>query len=187
MLFRKPYETDPKTGISFSEQEQIYANEVAVGTFGPQTKKIIDMDSKKLQGVFSYTYRDIMYDFSERILALAESRVQNDVELHFCYNCWIKLLYDVPEKKGYLERCIAYCKKDIKLWDKVRKDKFFSDKITQVPSFERLAWIYERKGEYEKAMEIYKLALSYKEVKDPMGRYKKSIAKLEYKIARNLK
>ena len=180
-MFIYQSQIDAKTEISFSAEEQKFASEVAVGTFGPSQKRIIDRNTRQLQGIYSYAISAKKYDFAERLLTLAESREKNKVDLHFCYNCWIELLYKQRDKQGYLERCIDYCIKDIKLWKKIEKDKFFANYVTTIPSFQRLAIIYEKGGKYKEAIEVSKLALSYQTVANHDG-FSKRIERLSKKL-----
>lgn len=71
---------------------------------------------------------------------------------------------DVPEK---LNQCIEYCKKDIALYPAFDKDnrlRYGENDTLHIPSFERLAIIYEKSGDIENAIRINELALSYENI-----------------------
>ena len=88
----------------------------------------------------------------------------------------------------YLEKCIEYCKRDIEMLDKIQESYLQETKkeilalsgvynkaeINQqiseiqpfegrIPTFTRLAIIYEKEKSYEKALDIYDIALEYYE------------------------
>ena len=177
------YQIDIDTGIIFSKEEQDYADNKAQGMWHQNLigDRIVDMNCLKLQGIASYAISSKQYDLAKRLLALSEARATNEVDLHFCYNWWIKLLYMQREKKECLMKCIEYCKKDIYLWETVSCDPFFKGHETVVPSFTQLAIIYEKAGNYSEAIKINERALSYGTI-SRHDSYKKRIARIRNKL-----
>ena len=86
----------------------------------------------------------------------------NPIDLHFSYNYLIKLYYKLRDKNDYLEKCIDICKKDINLYENKLKNKsFFKEKDVRIPSYKRLAIIYEKQGKFEKAIKICQKAINH--------------------------
>ena len=114
-------------------------------------------------------------------MTLSEQRADNIVNLHFCYNHWIEYSYKQREIPAFLDLCIKYCKKDIELFPQLEKDTFFRGHETHIPSFERLAIIYEKQGDYENAAKINTMALSYKTIMYH-DKYEKRLEKVKKKL-----
>lgn len=113
------------------------------------------------------------YSLSEKTLMKA-LRVKGDIlDKHFTYNALIKLYYKQRNiSKEALEKCIRYCKEDIKNFPKFKEAWIKEQKrqglkkselyIPRVPSFERLAIIYEKQGRLNEAIEVCKKVIKYK-------------------------
>lgn len=113
------------------------------------------------------------YSLSEKILMKA-LRVKGDIlDKHFIYITLIKLYYRQRNiSKGALEKCIYYCQEDIKNFPKFKKAWIKDERrqglkkselyIPRVPSFERLAIIYEKQRRLSEAMEVCKKAIECK-------------------------
>lgn len=125
-------------------------------------------------------------DISLKLLKKSLSLVnrENYTELHFIYTNLIKTLYKLrDEDPNYLDECINYCKKDIKLYEeKLKYISFFKENNTHIPSFKRLAIIYEKQNKYEKAVEISKKALNYNLGDHTEGGFKGRLKRLERKL-----
>lgn len=134
------------------------------------------------------------------------------VDLHFEYLYLINMYYKKRNEKEYLEKCIYICKKDIELYplfkssyikEDLKRLKFllslheigskeyqkYQEKIINyeypnlnIPSFKRLAIIYEDQGKYKEAIEVCKLALEYGLDDGTQGGFKGRIQRLERKI-----
>lgn len=157
-------QTDGRTGISFTRSEQQYVWENATGMWASCSSpvkgtKIIDLDPKSLHGVASYAMAAKMYDFCGRLLALQEDRVIDPIDKHYCYLSWISLLYVQRSDPDKLNKCEDYCKRDIQLWRTIRRDSFFKNTKTLVPSFQKLEAIYEKSGRYEEAIKVCEMAM----------------------------
>lgn len=129
------------------------------------------------------------YELAEKLLKEAEKRTaleekdpdksnnnadyEKIIDRHFTYNQYIELYYKQRDKgPEYLEKCIEYCKKDIELFPKF-KEAWIKCEVTKeekaagytfnlrIPSFERLAIIYEKQGKIDEAIEICKKAIEY--------------------------
>jgi len=111
------------------------------------------------------------YDKAEKLLLKAlEADDDNPIDRHFVYNNLIKLYYKQRnERTDALERCIHFCKEDIERLPKFlhnykMKYPASSDlpeemSYPQCPSIERLAIIYEKNKEYQKAIDLCKYAI----------------------------
>ncbi len=113
------------------------------------------------------------YSLSEKILMKALGVKGDILDKHSIYITLIKLYYRQRNiLKGALEKCIYYCKEDIKNFPKFRKAWIKNEKkqglkkselyIPRIPSFERLAIIYEKQGRLSEAIEVCRKAIEYK-------------------------
>jgi len=124
------------------------------------------------------------YDNAEKMLLKAlNAKDDNVIDRHFTYNILIKLYYKLrDERKDALEICIKYCKEDIERLsefleteEKIYRSRWnYSKKhygqyggyegeheyhLPQCPSVIQLAIIYEKKGEFQKAIDLCNFAL----------------------------
>lgn len=106
------------------------------------------------------------------------------IDLHFKLNSKIKDSYEKRNKdEKYIEECIDYCKKDIKLYEeKLRHLSFFKNKNTKMPSFQRLSIIYEKQKKYKKALGITKKAIKYNLREKNKNNFKDRLKRLENKL-----
>lgn len=144
-------------------------------------KSIYEHTSGYVQGIALHFITAKNFPLAEKLTALAESKALSASDLHFCYNLWIDLLYKQRDNPAKLNLCIEYCKKDIELYPAFNKENRleFGDKsILHIPSFERLAIIYEKSGDIENAIRVNELALSYKNIAKHDS-YQKRIDKLK--------
>lgn len=137
---------------------------------------------------------------------------QNAIDLHYDYLQLIDMYYSKRDKEGYIDKCIHVCLKDIELYPQFKqayiKDDlarlkllqsyrdFGSDEYNEfqqeidtyefpklsVPSFKRLAIIYEQQKRYEEAIEICEKAISYELDDGTMGGFEGRIERLQKKI-----
>ena len=109
------------------------------------------------------------------------------IQLHFACNNVIEFSYKNREFDYYLQMCVEYCLKDINMFPEFYKEhinKFPTDSGNldiRLPSFSRLAIIYEKQKEFEKAIEVCELALSYNLLGDFESRLEKLKCKLDVK------
>lgn len=88
----------------------------------------------------------------------------NAIIRHFVYNDLIKIYYALRDKqKDAIEKCIRICKEDISLLPNflpLEKKLYPTDNFPpECPSLERLAIIYEKQGEIQKALEVCEKAI----------------------------
>jgi tetratricopeptide (TPR) repeat protein len=131
------------------------------------------------------------FELADKLLEEALKRKTNHIDLHFTYNHLIDLCYKRrDEGPKWIERCINYCLEDIKIFPEFKKEYLEEEKARmlklanspftnkkerkkylkeaeavtfnlRVPSFQRLAIIYDNQGRYAEAIEICQLALDY--------------------------
>jgi len=111
------------------------------------------------------------YREAEKILLKAlEAEDVNPIDCHFVYNHLIELYYKQRnERKDALEKCIHFCNEDIKHLPEFLlsyKNQYtpipdLPEEMSypQCPSIERLAIIYEKNKEYQKAIDLCKYAI----------------------------
>ena len=133
------------------------------------------------------------YAAAEIMLLKALSAGDDPITRHFVYNHLIELYYKLrDERTDALEKCVIYCKVDIdslptflRAWEATYGDK------PRCPSIERLAIIYEKAGEIQKAIDLCRrgIELGLEESYDYCNAlygtnkgYKARIAKLEKKL-----
>ena len=129
------------------------------------------------------------YASAEKYLTLAENASTNIIDLHYCYNSWIELTYKQRENPHYLNLCIEYCKKDIDMFPAFKKayaqenPALLKDGILliRLPSFQQLAIIYEKQGEFQQAIEICEMAISYGLSDSTKGGFEGRLEKLRKK------
>lgn len=111
-----------------------------------------------LKGVGSTAASEKDYDFAEMVLLTALEREDGSAtSTHFTYNELIKIYYKQrDDRQDAIEKCIEYCKKDIEI-----ADEFVAEfgEVPRIPSFKRLAIIYENQERYENALAICDQAL----------------------------
>ena len=149
------------------------------------------------------------FNKAEKLL-LKALKAKDDIVIdrHFTYNTLIQLYYKLRNKrKDALEKCIVYCKEDIKRlpefleteektnrsqWDYSKErwghlhngEREGEYKYTppQCPSVIQLAIIYEKNGEFQKAIDICNFALKLELRDGTKGGFQGRKAKLEKKL-----
>lgn len=127
----------------------------------------------------------------------SNAKYREIIDKHFTYNHYIELYYKQRDKgPEYLEKCIEYCKKDIELFPKF-KDAWIKCEVTKeekaagytfnlrIPSFERLAIIYEKQGKIDEAIEICKKAIEYGLHDGTKGGFQGRLNRLYKKLTKN--
>ena len=114
---------------------------------------------------------------TERELRKKERSAKNLVDLHFSYLEIISFSYKNRAYPYYLEMCIEYCKKDIDMYPRFiekyikqeqnmvatfgthhKENSINEISMPFIPSFERLAVIYEKQENFEEAIKLCELA-----------------------------
>lgn len=125
----------------------------------------------------------------------------NLIDRHFYYNSIIDYHYALRDKeKDALEKCIEYCKEDIKIAPKVlnlmKRDEAFkyyneAGKLVftppRFPSFHRLAIIYENQGKYDDAIKVCEKAIQLNLKDGTKTGFEGRIKRLEKKINKEAK
>jgi len=100
------------------------------------------------------------WDKAEKLLLSAlEAEDDNPVDRHFVYNHLIDLYYRLRnDREDALEKCVYFCKEDIErlpvFFRRWNREYPFMLNLPQCPSIERLAIIYEKNNEYQKAIDL---------------------------------
>ena len=174
--------------VEFTKEELSLIKNIPVipgDSFNQQARKqsIYEQTSMYIQGVATHFVSMKNYLLAEKLATLSESVAKNAIELHYCYNLWIDLLYKQRDNLEKLNLCIEYRKKDIASYrDFDRANRVaHGNTALHIPSFERLAIIYEKSGDYENAAKINALALSYPNIAKHEN-YQKRLDKVKAKI-----
>ena len=148
-------------------QRQIRQSKNVVGIGGGEAnlldQKMLSSGSMTQQdflaGVVKHAAKEGDIQFAEEVLPKALSANGRSIENeHFMYNSLIKAYYkERNNRDDAIEKCIEYCKRDISIIDEFLSS--WNGDPPRIPSFKRLAIIYEKKGEYEKAAEICNKAI----------------------------
>lgn len=111
-----------------------------------------------LKGVGSTAASEKDYKFSEMVLLSAlEFEDESATSTHFTYTTLIDIYYKQRDnREDAVEKCIEYCKRDIEIADDF-VDEF--GEVPRIPSFKRLAIIYQKEEKYEDALEVCDQAL----------------------------
>ena len=111
-----------------------------------------------LKGVGSTAASENDYEFAEMVLLEALDRDDGSAtSTHFTYNELIDAYYKQrDDREDAIEKCVQYCKKDIEI-----ADEFVAEfgEVPRIPSFKRLAIIYERQERYADAIAVCDQAL----------------------------
>lgn len=152
------------------EREKVheYSN---VFTGGEEDLNVID-DARKgpsstqqsyLKGVGSSAVHHKDYEIAEKVLLKAlDAKGDNPTDRHFIYNSLIELYYKQrDERDDAIEKCIKYCKEDIDIVDDFLDDfmEDYDDSPPRIPSFKRLAIIYEKQERHEEAIDVCEKAI----------------------------
>lgn len=118
--------------------------------------------SSFLYGMVDWAVAKKDYELASKMLDKALEESDNPRDLHYTYDNMIKLYYKLREVDDYLEKCIEICKYDIVLYENVlQNNEEFQKEDNFILAFKRLAIIYEKQGEFKKALEVSQKALSY--------------------------
>jgi tetratricopeptide (TPR) repeat protein len=155
--------------LSSMEQEKLNQYSTAFGTGGEYNLLNVSMKETTrtaqsyLRAVGSSAANANDYEFAEKVLLKAlDVDDNNPTDRHFVYNQLIDLYYKQRgSRQDAIDRCVSFCKKDIDSID-VFLDAWmeeYDDGPPRIPSFERLAMIYERQGEYACVIDICDMAI----------------------------
>lgn len=137
-----------------------------------------------LEGYASWAISEKQYDLAEKLLLKAVSYRDDPVDTHFVYNHLIELYYKQRDTKEYaLQKAKEYCRMDIELFPTYVNpliDRVYV--LPRCPSFQQLAIIYEKEGDYESAIQICELAIKYHLKDTTKGGFKARLSKLQGKL-----
>lgn len=107
-----------------------------------------------LKGVGSTAANEKDYEFAEMVLLSAlEFEDGSATSTHFTYTTLIDVYYKQrDDREDAIEKCVKYCKMDIEIADDFGE-------VPRIPSFKRLAIIYEKEGRYEETLDICNQAI----------------------------
>lgn len=160
--------------------------------------------------------KKLVFDYKAegRLLKELEANKGNVLDKHFTYIHLITFYYKYRDlNEMYLKECIKYCYKDIELLKDIdrahraemlaqlrsvssiystakiqrEKDKIANAKFDgRIPAFERLAIIYEKSKEYNKALDISAKAITYyseRKSKTEVEKFEKRIKRIKKRKA----
>ena len=146
--------------LTDEQREKLHEHSTFFGTSGGSNlleQDVVETSQSSqeyLKGVGATAANAKDYEFAEFVLLTALERNDGSVtSTHFTYNELIDVYYKQRDDR---EKCINYCKKDIKI-----AEEFVTEfgEVPRIPSFKRLAIIYEKRGQYDKAIAVCEQAL----------------------------
>jgi len=152
------------TNLSDEQQQKLHEYSTFFGTGGDMnlldkgTVETSQSAQEYLKGVGSTAASEKDFEFAEIVLLEALDREDGSAtSTHFTYNELIDVYYKQREdREDAIENCVQYCKKDIEI-----ADEFVAEfgEVPRIPSFKRLAIIYERQERYADAIAVCDQAL----------------------------
>lgn len=152
------------TNLSDEQRQKLHEYSTFFGTGGEMnlldkgTGETSQSAQEYLKGVGSTAASEKDYEFAEMVLLEALDREDGSAtSTHFTYNELIDVYYKQrDDREDAIEKCIEYCKKDIEI-----ADEFVAEfgEVPRIPSFKRLAIIYERQERYADAIAVCDQAL----------------------------
>lgn len=152
------------TNLSDEQQQKLHEYSTFFGTGGEMnlldtgTVETSQSAQEYLKGVGSTAASEKDYEFAEMVLLEALDREDGSAtSTHFTYNELIDVYYKQrDDREDAIEKCIEYCKKDVEI-----ADEFVAEfgEVPRIPSFKRLAIIYERQERYADAIAVCDQAL----------------------------
>lgn len=159
--------------------------------------KPVDVDSPKsnygykkgafnfLENIGKWASGNGDYLLSEKLLLKALEVSNNYTEKHAAHNSLIDMYYKQrDENPSALDSCIYYCIKDIEIVDGIEQEWFQHYSMREevkppIPSFKRLAIIFEKQGKLDEAIEVCERAVKYKLDDGTKGGFEGRIRKLK--------
>ncbi len=124
------------------------------------------------------------YALGELVLQKALSAKSADPwDRHFIYDRLIEIYYKRrDEQPDALDKCIIYCIEDIEIAEDVIDAHREEIGIPRILSFDRLAIIYEKQGNYQAAIQVCQRAIELSLPSSTKGGFPGRLAKLEKKL-----
>lgn len=150
--------------LSTEQRQKLHQHSTRFGTGGESNSlernvtETSQTAQEYLKGVGSTAVSENDYAFAEMVLLSAlEFEDGSATSTHFTYTTLIDLYYKQRDNwENAIENCIEYCRKDIAIADEFVGE--FGD-VPRIPSFKRLAIIYQKQGNHEAALDICDQAL----------------------------
>ncbi|EMA53765.1 tetratricopeptide repeat protein [Halococcus thailandensis] len=150
--------------LSTEQRQKLHQHSTRFGTggesnsLGRNVTATSQTAQEYLKGVGSTAISENDYVFAEMVLLSAlEFEDGSATSTHFTYTTLIDLYYKQRDDwENAIENCIEYCRKDIAIADEFVDE--FGD-VPRIPSFKRLAIIYQKQGNHEAALDICDQAL----------------------------
>ena len=150
--------------LSTEQRQKLHQHSTRFGTGGESNSlernvtETSQTAQEYLKGVGSTAISENDYVFAEMVLLSAlEFEDGSATSTHFTYTTLIDLYYKQRDDwENAIENCIEYCRKDIAIADEFVGE--FGD-VPRIPSFKRLAIIYQKQGNHEAALDICDQAL----------------------------
>ena len=153
------------TRLSDEQQQKLHEYSTFFGTGGEMNlldegvTETSQSAQEYLKGVGGTAASEKDYEFAEFVLLEALERDDGSAtSTHFTYNELIDIYYKQrDDREDAIEKCTEYCKKDIEI-----AEEFVAEfgEVPRIPSFKRLAIIYEKQDRYEEALAVCNQALA---------------------------
>lgn len=172
-----------------SEEEKELAREAFAKSFYPEeiNKDTVDGKTQKVKTDLSLS--DFLFKtaskltsqkhhmLAEKLLTEASNKEKDSEKKHIILTELIDVFYKQRmEREDAIDKCIHFCKKDMELAPKI------IDKKKDIPSFKRLAIIFENEKKYNDAIQVSEMALKYGLNDGTKGGYEGRIEKLKTKL-----
>lgn len=174
---------------TLNNEERTIAKETFAKTFYPDSFNTEQIDGTKQKVKTNLSSSDFLYNIGVRLAnkknyLLAEkflletlNKEKNLNRRHEILTTLIDVYYKQRDsREDAIDKCVHFCLKDIKLVQKIQQ------KEQEIPSFKRLAIIYETREKFNEAIKISELALKFGLSDGTKNGYKGRIDKLKTKL-----
>ena len=137
---------------------------------------------KYFSSTIGWAVSEKRYDIAEKLISFGKQYINEGlIDAHFFLQEAAECYYKQRDsREDALGLCVSYCQMDIDLFPKykVLMKKEYGE-IPRLVTFQRLAIIYEKQKQYDKALEICEMALSNKLRDSTKGGYAGRIEKIK--------
>lgn len=144
---------------------------------------------KYLISSFPWAVSEKDYIFADKLINRAEQSIRDGLytltNLHFFLQNAAECYYKQRETRpDALDKTIDYCLRDIQAFPKYSKELVAEmETLPRIATFQRLAILYEKAGEIEKAIQVCDLALQYGLTDNTKSGYEGRKQKLQKKLS----
>ena len=136
-------------------------------------------------GMLTYADADKQYVLCDKLIKYANFSFEKAslIDQHFFLQTAGEVYYKQREMREDADAlCEKYCQRDVELFPKYKKPlvKDFGS-LPRIKTFQRLAILYEKRGDYTSAIRICKLAIKYGLSDSTQGGYEGRLLKLQKK------